>query len=167
MSRAVEVVVDFLKQQGLILATAESCTAGKVIELLAQVPGSGTCLNTGYVVYSEQAKKRVLGVSPFTIETFSLTSEQVAREMAQGALRESEANVAVATTGIAGPDDMDGTRAGTLCFAWGFQRERQITLYSRTEYFPGDRRQVIEAAALRALRGIAIFHGKWTRGEGG
>ncbi|HLD64586.1 MAG TPA: CinA family protein [Pseudomonas sp.] len=163
----VDAACAFLKRHRLILATAESCTAGKVIELLAQVPGSGACLDVGYVVYSEQAKKRVLGVQSYTIDTFSLTSEEVAREMVRGALQNSAANVAIATTGIAGPDDLDGVAAGTVCLTWGFQRDAELVLFSRREHFPGNRRQVIESAALHALRGIALFHEKWQRGERG
>lgn len=165
--RVVDGACAFLKHHRLRLATAESCTAGKVIELLAQVPGSGACLDVGYVVYSEQAKEHVLGVRPYTIATFSLTSEEVAREMVSGALRNSAANVAVATTGVAGPEDMDGIAAGTVCLAWGFRQGAELVLFSRREHFPGNRRQVIESAALHALRSIEFFYEKWRRGERG
>ena len=76
------------------------------------------------MVYSSEAKQRLLNVSPHTIKTFNLTSCEVAREMALGALLDSTANVAVATTGILGPEDVDGIPAGTVCFAWAYQTER-------------------------------------------
>jgi PncC family amidohydrolase len=118
-----EDTVDYLRGRLLILTTAESCTAGKIVTLLSEVEGSGELIESGYVVYSPQAKQRLLHVSPLTIETFNLTSVEVAREMALGALRGSSANVAVATTGILGPDDVDGIPPGTVCFAWAFQSE--------------------------------------------
>ncbi|MET1078992.1 MAG: CinA family protein [Pseudomonas sp.] len=166
-SDTLEALIDYLKAHRLMLATAESCTAGKIVELLARVPGCGACLDAGYVVYSEDAKRRVLGVSAHCIETFGLTSEQVAREMVQGALRGGQANVAVATTGIAGPESMDGVRPGTLCFAWGFATGYGSRLFSRTQWFAGERKQVIDAAAWHALRQIPLFHEKFRRGEGG
>ena len=95
-----QTIVEYLRQHDLRLTTAESCTAGKIVTLLAEVPGSGDLIESGYVVYSSEAKQRLLNVNPHTIETFNLTSCEVAREMALGALLDSTANVAVATTGI-------------------------------------------------------------------
>lgn len=95
-----EQVVAYLKQHSLYLTTAESCTAGRIISLLAQVPGCGEVVESGYVVYSPEAKQRLLGVSADTIRWFNLTSNEVAREMALGALRNSPANAVIATTGI-------------------------------------------------------------------
>ena len=92
-------VVEYLRKNDLLLTTAESCTAGKIVTLLAEVPHSGELIESGYVVYSPEAKQRLLNVSPETIERFNLTSCEVAQEMALGALRDSTANVAVATTG--------------------------------------------------------------------
>ncbi|MEO4017160.1 CinA family protein, partial [Pseudomonas rossensis] len=108
-------VVEYLRENDLLLTTAESCTAGKIVTLLAEIPHSGELIESGYVVYSPEAKQRLLNVSPDTIKTFNLTSCEVAREMALGALRDSTANVAVATTGILGPEDVDGIPAGTIC----------------------------------------------------
>ena len=74
--------VAYLREQHLLLTTAESCTAGKIVTMLSEVEGSGSFIECGYVVYSPQAKQRLLHVSPHTIETFNLTSVQVAGEMA-------------------------------------------------------------------------------------
>src|SRR6476620_7253625 len=77
------------------LVTAESCTAGMIASRLADIPGCGSWLECAFVTYSVDAKVRCLGVRQDTIDAFDLTSEEVAREMAEGALRISRANVAV------------------------------------------------------------------------
>ena len=149
--------IDCLKQHRLLLTTAESCTAGKIITLLSQVEGSGACIECGYVVYSEEAKQRLLGVSAYTIKTFNLTSCEVAREMAQGALRDSPAQVAVATTGLLGPDSIDGIPPGTVCFAWAYHLNGAVKVFSRKERFIGSREQVQVLAAEYALKGVMRF----------
>ncbi|AZF04933.1 CinA family protein [Pseudomonas sp. R5-89-07] len=159
--------IDYLKQHELTLTSAESCTAGKIITLLSEVPGGGSCIESGYVVYSPQAKQRLLGVRAYTIETFNLTSCEVAREMAEGALRDSSAQVAVATTGLLGPDDMDGIPAGTICFAWAYRIGHTLSIFSRKERFMGGREQVQLAAALHALKWLAHFHHRALVGERG
>ncbi|MCF5709709.1 nicotinamide-nucleotide amidohydrolase family protein [Pseudomonas syringae] len=156
--KIVEEVVSYLRDEQLLLVTAESCTAGEIITLMAQIPGSGSLIECGYVVYSPEAKQRVLGVSADTIERFNLTSCEVAREMVLGALRESPATVAVATTGICGPDDVDGIPAGTVCFAWGFVHEGQQHVVTHQHHFSGERETVQHNAALYALERIPEFH---------
>jgi len=149
--------IDCLKQHRLLLTTAESCTAGKIITLLSQVEGSGACIECGYVVYSEETKQRLLGVSAYTIKTFNLTSCEVAREMAQGALRDSPAQVAVATTGLLGPDSIDGIPPGTVCVAGAYHLNGAVKVFSRKERFIGSREQVQVLAAEYALKGVARF----------
>ena len=160
-------VVEYLRQNDLLLTTAESCTAGKIVTLLAEVPHSGEWIESGYVVYSPEAKQRLLNVSPSTIETFNLTSCEVAREMAEGALRDSTANVAVATTGILGPEDVDGIPAGTICFAWAYQTRNGRSVFSRQERFFGTRSQVQLMAAEHALKLLPDFHQRALAGESG
>ena len=150
--------IKYLEQNDLLLATAESCTAGRLIALLAEVPGSGSWLECGYVVYSPEAKQRLLGVNLETIEQFNLTSVEVAREMVMGALRDSPANVAIATTGLCGTEDVDGIPAGTVCFAWGFVYMKQITVFTQTHRFFGDRATIQNAAAKYALGLISHYH---------
>ncbi|MCB2255027.1 CinA family protein [Pseudomonas chlororaphis] len=161
----IERVVDYLRQQRLLLTTAESCTAGAMVTLLAQVPGSGEWVDSGYVVYSAEAKQRLLDVRPQTIATFNLTSCEVAREMALGALHDSPATVAVATTGLLGPDDVDGIPAGTVCFAWAFALGGQVALFTRRERFFGPRESVQQQAALHGLRQVVRFHRAALKGE--
>lgn len=160
----VQHVLDYLKRNALVLTTAESCTAGRMVALLAEHPGVGESLESGYVVYSPKAKQRLLGVSPVTIERYGLTSEAVAWEMALGALKDSTANVAIATTGVAGPDGTDGIAPGTLCFAWAFQDE-SIAVFTRSQRFFGDRPKVLRQGALYGLTRLQHYHERWLRGE--
>lgn len=160
-----EITVSYLRRHALRLTTAESCTAGKIITLLSEVEGSGELVESGYVVYSPEAKQRLLNVSPKTIETFNLTSCEVAREMAMGALRDSPANVALATTGILGPDDVDGIPAGTICFAWAFQTNQGQSVFTRQLRFFGSRCEVQLLAAKHALEALAQFHQRALTGE--
>lgn len=157
---AVVSVVEYLKQRGLRLSTAESCTAGTVIALLSDVEGSGACLEAGYVVYSPQAKQQVLGLTDECLEQHNLTSEEVARCMALGALQRSRSSVAVATTGVAGPEPMDGIAPGTVCFAWAYETADGTQVFSATERFPGERSEVREAAALHALEQLPHYHAR-------
>ena len=92
-----------LKQTGLMLATAESCTGGWLAQCITAVPGSSGWFDRGYVTYSNAAKTEMLGVEPGLIDRYGAVSEQVARAMAAGALRNSDADIAIAITGIAGP----------------------------------------------------------------
>ena len=164
--KRVEDVFRYLQDNVLVIATAESCTAGRIITLLAEMEGCGAHVECGYVVYSPEAKQRLLGVTSHTLANFNLTSEQVAREMALGALGDSPANVAVATTGIVGPIGMDGLPSGTVCFAWAFQRSGKRAVFSRTHRFFGDRASMQIEASLYALEGIATHHRRVLEGEG-
>lgn len=144
----------YMKARGLLLVTAESCTAGLIAAHLADVPGAGELLDCAFVVYSADAKTRSLGVSPDTMERHGLTSEAVAREMARGALLHSRANVAIANTGVADGNGDDATPPGTQCFAWACRGRGQsddATLFSETRRFHGDRNAVREASAEYAL----------------
>lgn len=128
-------IITYLKENKLILTTTESCTAGKIISLLANIEGSGECLDAGYVVYSADAKKRLLGVKQHTIDKYTLTSEAVAQEMAFGALQDSTASVVIATTGITGKNPMDGIPPGTICFAWDFKSQKDFFVYKETKQY--------------------------------
>ena len=154
----------YLKNNKLILTTAESCTAGCMVALLAAVPGTGEVLESGYVVYSPSAKKRLLGVSAETIERYGLTSEAVAWEMALGALRDSDANVVIATTGVAGPAPESGVPPGTMCFAWAFAGD-PIAVFTRTRRFFGERSEVMREGALFGLTQVSHYHQRWLHGE--
>jgi NAD+ synthase len=152
-------VTNYLIDNELRLATAESCTAGLIFSELARVPGSGQSIDCGLGVYSPQAKNRYLGVSYDTIERYGLTSEAVAGEMASGALNNGDADVALANTGIAGPDPGDdGTPVGTVCFAWAFRHNGAHHLYCETRRFDGERNEVRLTAAHYALERLPHYH---------
>lgn len=111
-------VLEANRAAGRRIAVAESCTGGLVSAALTEIPGSSDVLEVGFVTYSNDAKRNVLKVSGDVLETFGAVSIAVAWSMAQGALERSEADVAVAITGIAGPDG--GTEkkpVGTVVFA--------------------------------------------------
>src|SRR5271157_5457162 len=98
-----EVIVRLLRERGQTLALAESCTGGCIAHRVTNVPGASAVLLAALVTYSNQAKQRFLGVRAATLEAHGAVSEPVAREMAEGARRETGAALALAVTGIAGP----------------------------------------------------------------
>ncbi|MFM0717630.1 CinA family protein [Paraburkholderia strydomiana] len=158
--------VSFLTSRGLKLATAESCTGGQIASYLASVPGSGACLDVGFVSYSPSGKTGFLGVREATMEESGLTSEAVAREMAEGALRQEGccAEVAVSNTGLADHAPEGGPPAGTQCFAWSFRtRDGELLTFAETRQFSGDRNEVRSAAALYALSRIEHYFNQLPR----
>src|SRR5690606_31460086 len=96
-------LLDTMRERGLMLVTAESCTGGLISALLTEIPGSSDVVERGYVTYSNAAKASCLGIEPQLIATHGAVSEEVARAMASGALAHSEADIAVSVTGVAGP----------------------------------------------------------------
>jgi nicotinamide-nucleotide amidase len=104
------------RAQGVLIATAESCTGGMVSAALTDLAGSSAIFDCGFVTYSNAAKTALLGVKPATLDAFGAVSEQVAAEMAQGALAASAATLAVSITGIAGPGGSDHKPEGRVCF---------------------------------------------------
>lgn len=142
-------IVRFLEDKKMKLTTAESCTCGLMASLLADIPGCGKVLDSGFVVYSPKAKNRLLHVNFETIETFGLTSEEVATEMAIGALNASVADIAISNTGVA--DDSEEDTGGTQCYAYALmQGERQVSI-SETVKFEGDRVAIRKQAARYGL----------------
>jgi nicotinamide-nucleotide amidase len=109
-------VLDLAKARNLKVATAESCTGGMVAAALTDIPGSSAVVDRGFVTYSNEAKIDMLGVRPDTLATFGAVSEEVAREMAEGAIAQSLADIAVAITGIAGPGGSEHKPEGRVCF---------------------------------------------------
>jgi PncC family amidohydrolase len=103
MSALEEIVGRLLTEQGLTIAVAESCTGGLIAHQLTNVSGSSAYFIGGVVAYSNQVKERVLGVSGETLAAYGAVSEQCAREMARGARRLFDTDVAISSTGIAGP----------------------------------------------------------------
>ncbi len=141
-----------LKARGLKLASAESCTGGWISMAVTAVAGSSDWFERGFVTYANEAKEEMLGVSHATLQTQGAVSEATAREMAQGAIVHSHAQVAVAVTGIAGPGGgSDAKPVGMVCIAWAGPGMR---LQCETRQFDGDREQVRRKTVIAALQGI-------------
>jgi nicotinamide-nucleotide amidase len=135
------------------IVTAESCTGGWVAKALTDVPGSSQWFECGYVTYSNTAKSRDLGVAAGTLERFGAVSEQTVREMAEGALRVGAATVALAVSGIAGPDGgAPGKPVGTVWFCAAARQERAIDIIAEEKLFEGDRALVRSHSVQHALR---------------
>lgn len=159
----IEEVARFMRSESLLLVTAESCTAGLIAATLADIPGAGKLLDCAFVVYSPDAKKRCLSVKQSTLDRCNLTSEEVAHEMAEGALGNSRANVAVSNTGVVDDTD-DDIPAGTQCFAWAFGAGKgSPAVFTETRRFMGDRVAIREAAARHALERIPYYFSKLER----
>lgn len=142
---------DVLRINGLLLATAESCTGGWIGQAVTAVPGSSGWYDRGFITYSNLAKQQMLTVQSVTLKTFGAVSEQTAREMAQGALKMSAAQVAVAVTGIAGPDGGSVAKpVGTVCFGW-IVKDRLLN--SATCLCKGDRETIRRQAVATGLQG--------------
>ena len=105
------------RQKGQKITCAESCTGGMIAVALTDLPGSSGIFERGYITYSNAAKKDMLGVLETTLDNFGAVSEEIAREMAKGALERSSADVSIAVTGIAGPGGSELKPEGRVCFA--------------------------------------------------
>lgn len=140
------------KAKGLLLSTAESCTGGGVAEAITDIAGSSEWFDCGFVAYSNASKTEMLNVSAALIAQHGAVSEEVAAAMAEGALANSNAHVAVSTTGIAGPGGaVPGKPVGTVCFAW---RKEGQTIHTERLVFNGDRQSIRRQAVVHALKGL-------------
>jgi nicotinamide-nucleotide amidase len=139
-----------LSARHLKLATAESCTGGLVAGAITDIPGSSGWFERGFVTYSNKAKVEMLGVAAATIAAHGAVSEATAREMAAGAIAHSQADLAVAVTGVAGPDGGSAEKpVGMVCFAWA---RRGGAVGAATRHFPGDREAVRRASVAEIGR---------------
>lgn len=137
------------KARGIIIATAESCTGGMVSAAITDVAGSSAVFDRGFVTYSNASKMDMLGVNAATLDKFGAVSEQVAAEMAVGAVTHSNATLTVSITGIAGPGGSDHKPEGRVYFGLHFGDK---TVVSTVEFGPLGRAAVREAAKAEALR---------------
>lgn len=143
-----------LEGKRLTLSTAESCTGGGVSQAITEIAGSTGWFDCGFVTYSNASKTEMLEVPAALIAQFGSVSEEVAGVMAEGALANSSADVAISTTGIAGPSGaVPGKPVGTVCFGWS----RGDTTHTERLVFAGDRQAVREQAVAYALRGLLRF----------
>jgi len=149
-----------LKAHGLMLATAESCTGGGVAQAITDVSGSSAWFERGFITYSNLAKQQMLRVSEETLKQHGAVSEATVREMVAGALANSAAQVALAVTGIAGPDGGTADKpVGTVWFAWGIKGG---ATHSQRHQIGGDRAEVRAQAVQIALQGVVNLLNKRT-----
>jgi len=141
-----------LKSKGDFLVTAESCTGGWVSQAVTAIAGSSDWFERGFVTYSNAAKQDLLGVRPSTLKKHGAVSEEIAREMAEGALRHSKGTAALSITGVAGPTGgSDEKPVGTVCFGWA---RRGKPARTETRHFSGDRESVRRQSVAHALEGV-------------
>ena len=148
-------VVHELSAAGKTMSAAESCTGGWIAKALTDVSGSSSCFAYGIVSYSNGAKESMLGVQNQTLVDNGAVSEAVVREMAEGVMRLSGADLSVAVSGIAGPEGgTDEKPVGTVWFAWSLRGPRGITTDTDLQHFEGDRDGVRMQTVIHGLRGI-------------
>lgn len=140
------------RKRRVMVATAESCTGGGVATAITRISGSAKWFDRGFVTYHNLAKREMLGVDAKTLKEHGAVSEEVAIQMAAGAIARSHADVAVAITGIAGPTGAaPGKPVGTVHFAWA---TRGGVIQARRFLFKGDRVAVRMQSVYIALQGL-------------
>ena len=146
-------LVDLLEMSNTKLAIAESCTGGLLTGLLTELPGSSAYIEHGVITYSNQSKITLLNVSEKTLEMHGAVSEHVAKEMATGVLKLSDADLAISVTGIAGPTGGSEEKpVGTVCFAVTNGEQTQTF----TDVYQGGKRQEVRHEALTGAMEKAI-----------
>lgn len=135
-----------------IVATAESCTGGMIADALTAVPGASAWFDRGFVTYNNKAKHEMLGVSERVLDSFGAVSAETVTHMLKGVIAHSDATVAVAVSGIAGPSGaLPGKPVGTVFIGWIFKDESP---YIRRCQLPGNRDEVRQQATKIAIDGL-------------
>ena len=148
-------LVGQLNVKNKTVATAESCTGGWIAKALTDVPGSSGCFGYGIVSYSNGAKESILGVQNRTLAEHGAVSEPVVREMAEGTLQLSGADVSVAVSGVAGPDGgSDDKPVGTVWFAWSMRGPTGIMTDTDLQRFEGNRESIRMQTVIHGLKGV-------------
>lgn len=144
-----EAVSAMLRNNGLMLATAESCTGGLIAASMTELPGSSDVYERGFVTYANEAKCELLGVPQTLLAEYGAVSDPVARAMAEGAIQHACADIAVAVTGVAGPGGGTDEKPVGLVFVAGARRGRETVV--ERHMFAGNRGEIREATAFAAL----------------
>ena len=157
-----EEVVSLLNQKGLTLTAAESCTGGLIAKRLTDVSGASAVFHGSLVTYSNRLKEKWLGVQAETLQTYGAVSAQTAREMALGARKAADADLAVAVTGIAGPNSDDTNKPVGLVFI-ALADKDSVTVEKYENHFTDNvREQNRTISAQRALEAVRryLFEGQ-------
>ena len=153
IQKSAQILGEKLLKAGLVASTAESCTGGGVAYAITEIPGSSQWFDRGFVTYSNESKMQMLDVNNLTLDLNGAVSEEVVIEMAQGAVENSDADIAVAISGIAGPDGgTEDKPVGTVCISWYSTHTEGKT---QTYIFIGDRKAIRIQAIQVALDGLA------------
>ncbi len=162
-----ERVIHFCIQNNLKITCAESCTGGLLASGLVSVAGASGCFERSYVTYSDRAKMEELAVSGETLSEWSAVSRQTALEMAEGALKRADADIALSVTGYAGPDSGCREEVGLVYIGCAFRNQAgrvlqgrevlgdepsKLSFYVKEFHFQGSRTQIREAAVEAALQ---------------
>ena len=149
MLRQAEILLQQLRARNLTLTTVESCTGGLLSALLTEIPGSSDVFSHGYITYANAAKQSMVGVDEALLKTYGAVSEEVARAMAEGALKTSGADISVAITGIAGPGGATaGKPVGLVHIA---SARNGFSTFHVAQQFSGDRVTVRSQAVIASL----------------
>ena len=150
-------IIYIFKNKLAMITCAESCTGGMLANALTDMPGSSAVFDRGFVTYSNNAKIEMLGVKEKTLEKSGAVSEEVAQEMAKGALDRSLASLAISITGIAGPGSSDFKPEGRVCFGLALKNERQA---AQTVEFGAIGRNMVREASCKFALEIILNEGR-------
>ena len=143
-------IIDLANLNKAVIASAESCTGGMLSSAITEVPGSSVIFECGFVTYSNISKMELLSVKENTLNFYGAVSEEVAGEMAIGAINNSKANLAISITGIAGPGGSNTKPEGMVCFSIAFEKEIKLTETKKWGALGRD--QVRQKATLHGLK---------------
>lgn len=150
-----EKVLSVCQTKGLMVATAESCTGGLIAGVLTEIAGSSAVFDRGFVTYSNEAKTELLSVEEADLRAYGAVSEQVAREMASGALANSRAQIAVSVTGVAGPGGGSKEKpVGTVFFGLAVAGEQPVHKHC---IFPDEGRDRIRALSVKTALDLLLI----------
>ena len=150
LNLAAENLGNFLNKNHARIVTAESCTGGWLAQCITNIAGSSAWFDRGFITYSNLSKSEMLNVQAETIDQFGAVSAEVARQMTQGALQNSQAEYAIAITGIAGPTGGTVQKpVGTVYIGWQKRSEPAVVVL---EHFSGDREKIRRLAVYKALQ---------------
>ena len=150
-----EKVLSVCQAKGLMVATAESCTGGLIAGVLTEIAGSSAVFDRGFVTYSNEAKMELLSVEEADLRAYGAVSEQVAREMASGALANSRAQIAVSVTGVAGPGGGSKEKpVGTVFFGLAVAGEQPVHKHC---LFPNEGRDRIRALSIKTALDLLLI----------
>lgn len=144
----VKEILDILRTKSLVVSTAESCTGGLIAAAITDIPGSSAVFDRGFVTYSNKSKQEMLGVSKEIITKHGAVSHECADAMAQGALKNSNADIAISVTGIAGPDGGSEEKPVGLVYIAAATKDNVDV---RQFHFDGTRQEIRELAVSTAF----------------